>query len=203
VIAAQAIFLDASPWVSRRMLSNQTDTEVYAALKAGNSQALAVLYDRYGEVVYRLSLRMLTHAQEAEDLTQDVFLNLWRNPTYDPSRGSLLAFFSTLTRSRAIDRHRRSQAQWRLRERWGRDQTLADRKDLMDKLALTEMSDQVRQAIAALPEKQRTVLEMAYFDGLSQSEIAEGLQIPLGSVKTHKRNALLKLRTMLSNLVRE
>lgn len=185
------------------MLSQRTDTEVYGALKEGNPQALAVLYDRYGEVVYRLCLRMLTNAQEAEDLTQDVFLNLWRNPTYDPQRGSLLAFFSTLTRSRAIDRHRRSQAQWRMLERWGRNQTSEDRRDLMDKLALSEMSDQVRRAIAELPEKQKTVLEMAYFDGLSQSEIAAGLQIPLGSVKTHKRNALLKLRKILNNLVEE
>jgi RNA polymerase sigma-70 factor (ECF subfamily) len=185
------------------MLSDQTDTQVYAALQAGDSQALAVLYDRYGEVVYRLCLRMLSHAQEAEDLTQEVFLTLWRNQSYDPKRGSLLAFFSTLTRSRAIDRHRRSQAQGRMRERWGRNQTSEDRRDLMDKLALTELSDQVRLAIAELPSNQRTVLEMAYFDGLSQSEIAEGLQIPLGTVKTHKRNALLKLRTMLSNLVKE
>ncbi|MBE9175198.1 sigma-70 family RNA polymerase sigma factor [Synechocystis salina LEGE 06155] len=185
------------------MLSQQTDTEVYAALKEGNSQALAVLYDRYGDVVYRLCLRMLTNTQEAEDLTQEVFLILWRQQNYDPRRGSLLAFFSTLTRSRAIDRHRRSQAQWRMQERWGRNQTSEDRRELMDKLALNEMSDRVRQAIAELPEKQKTVLEMAYFDGLSQSEIAAGLQIPLGTVKTHKRNALLKLRKILNNLVEE
>lgn len=183
------------------MLSNQTDTAVYAALKEGNSQAVAVLYDRYGEVVYRLCLRMLANAQEAEDLTQEVFLNLWHNPTYNPLRGSLLAYLSTLTRSRAIDRHRRSQAQWRMQQRWGRNQTSEDRRDLMDKLALTEMSERVRTAIAELPANQRTVLEMAYFDGLSQSEIAEGLRIPLGSVKTHKRNALLKLRKILNNLV--
>jgi RNA polymerase sigma-70 factor (ECF subfamily) len=183
------------------MLSNQTDVEVYGALVRGEVAALGIIYERYGEVVYRFALRILNNAQEAEDLTQEVFLTLWRNQAYDPKRGSMLAFLNTLTRSKSIDRYRQRQAQWRSLEKLGKSDFSEPRNDLMDKLALKETSFQVREAMAALPTHQRTVLEMAYFDGLSQSEIAEDLKIPLGTVKTHKRNALLKLRQILDSLV--
>ncbi|MEB3310263.1 MAG: sigma-70 family RNA polymerase sigma factor [Snowella sp.] len=183
------------------MLSNQTDAEVYFALVAGEVPALGILYERYGEVVYRFALRILNNPQEAEDLTQEVFLTLWRNQSYDPKRGSLLAFLNTLTRSKSIDRYRQRQAQWRSLEKLGNSNFPEPRNDLMDKLAVKETSLQVREAMDALPPHQRTVLEMAYFDGLSQSEIAEDLKIPLGTVKTHKRNALLRLRQLLNSLV--
>ncbi|MEB3121870.1 MAG: sigma-70 family RNA polymerase sigma factor [Snowella sp.] len=183
------------------MLSNQTDTEIYLALVSGEVSALGILYERYGEVVYRFALRILGNAQEAEDLTQEVFLTLWRNQSYDPKRGSMLAFLNTLTRSKSIDRYRQRQAQWRSLEKLGKSNFLEPRNDLMDKLALKETSFQVREAMATLPTHQRIVLEMAYFDGLSQSEIAEDLKIPLGTVKSHKRNALLKLRQVLDSLV--
>jgi RNA polymerase sigma-70 factor, ECF subfamily len=184
-----------------KMLSNQTDVEVYGALVRGEVAALGILYERYGEVVYRFALRILNNAQEAEDLTQEVFLTLWRNKTYDPKRGSMLAFLNTLTRSKSIDRYRQRQSQWRSLEKLGKSDFSEPRNDLMDKLALKETSRQVQAAMTELPANQRKVLEMAYFDGLSQSEIAEGLKIPLGTVKTHKRNALLKLRQVLSNLL--
>lgn len=183
------------------MLSNQTDTEVYSALVSGDVPALGILYERYGEVVYRFALRLLNNPQEAEDLTQDVFLTLWRNQAYNPKRGSMLAFLNTLTRSKSIDRYRQLQAQWRSQERWGHNNSPENRNDLMDKLALKEASRQVQEAMTELSANQRAVLEMAYFDGLSQSEIAQDLKIPLGTVKTHKRNALLKLRQILNDLV--
>ena len=183
------------------MLSNQTDTEVYFALVSGEVPALGILYERYGEVVYRFALRILGNAQEAEDLTQEVFLTLWRNQSYDPKRGSMLAFLNTLTRSKSIDRYRQRQAQWRSLEKLGKSNSPEPRNDLMDKLALKETSRQMQEAMAKLSTNQRVVLEKAYIDGLSQSEIAEDLNIPLGTVKTHKRNALLKLRETLKDLV--
>ncbi|WP_373538363.1 sigma-70 family RNA polymerase sigma factor [Chamaesiphon sp.] len=183
------------------LLLNQTDAAVYTALLAGETLALGILYERYGEAVYRFALRLLGNTQEAEDLTQEVFITLWRKKAYDPQRGSILAFLNTLTRSKAIDRHRQTQAQWRLQERWSLDDSQKHRSDLMDKLTLQEISCQVQAAMAELSTNQRTVLEMAYFDGLSQSEIAENLHIPMGTVKTHKRNALLKLRKTLTELL--
>ena len=183
------------------MLSNQTDAEIFRALVSGNVSALGVLYERYGEVVYRFSLRILNNSQEAEDLTQEVFLTLWRNQAYDPKRGSMLAFLSTLTRSKSIDRYRQRQAQWRSLEKIGKHQVSEFGSDVMDKLILKDRSRSVQAAMNQLSDTQRTVLEQAYFEGLSQSEIAENLNIPLGTVKTHKRNALLKLRQLLKDLV--
>ena len=183
------------------MLSNQTDTEVYEALVSLDISALGILYERYGEVVYRFALRILNNSQEAEDLTQEVFLTLWRNKAYDPKRGSLLAFLNTLTRSKSIDRYRQRQAQWRSIERLGKTNSSEPQSDLMNKLVLNETSRQVQEAMTKLSQNQRAVLEMAYFDGFSQSEIAERLKIPLGTVKTHKRNALLKLRQILNDAV--
>lgn len=183
------------------MLSEQSDAEVFQALRLGNPLALGVLYERYGEVVYRVALRMSSNIQEAEDLTQEVFLYLWRGGMYSAKRGSMLAFLTTLTRSKAIDRHRQKRAQWQRLQRWSRS-FLSDGSAAIDKAALEETSCRVREALSELPANHRQVLEKAYYDGLSQSEISEELQMPLGTVKTYKRKALLKLRHLLQDLVR-
>ncbi len=184
------------------MLSNQTDIEVFQALRSGNLEALGVLYQRYGEVVYRVALKMLANQQEAEDLTQEVFLYLHHGGKYDATRGSMLVFLLTLTRSKAIDRHRQIKAQWQRVQRWFHGFPTNEGGSLMDKIALKEMSDLVRGAIAQLPESHQQVLSMAYFDGLSQSEIASHLNMPLGTVKTYKSKGLLKLRELLQDLIK-
>jgi RNA polymerase sigma-70 factor (ECF subfamily) len=89
-------------------LSEQTDVEILQAWRSGNGQAFGIFYDRYGELVYRLSLRILSSPQEAEDLTQEIFILLSRNSTYDSKRGSISTFLTVLTRSRAIDHIRNS-----------------------------------------------------------------------------------------------
>lgn len=183
------------------VLSNETDTEVFQALRSGNLLALGIFYDRYGEIVYRVALRMLGNAQEAEDLTQEVFLTLWRSGAYDSKRGSMLVFLTTLTRSKAIDRHRQIKAQWQRLQRWSRNVPPENSSNLMDKVSLEEMSQRVREALAELPPNQKQILEMSYYDGLSQSEISDNLNMPLGTVKTHKRKGLLYLRQMLQDLV--
>lgn len=183
------------------VLSDETDTEVFQALRSGNLLALGIFYDRYGEIVYRVALRMLGNAQEAEDLTQEVFLTLWRSGTYDSKRGSMLVFLTTLTRSKAIDRHRQIKAQWQRLQRWSRNVPPENSSSLMDKVSLEEMSQRVREALAKLPPNQKQILEMSYYDGLSQSEISDNLNMPLGTVKTHKRKGLLSLKQMLQDLV--
>lgn len=183
------------------MLSDLTDTEVFQSLRSGNIEALGILYQRYGEIVYRVALKMLANQQEAEDLTQEVFLYLHRRGKYDPQRGSMLVFLLTLTRSKAIDRQRQMTSQWQRIQRWFRRFPSQKGGTLMDKIALKEISHLVREAIAELPSSHRQVLEMAYFEGLSQSAIAENLKMPLGTVKTYKRKALLRLRDLLKDLV--
>jgi RNA polymerase sigma-70 factor, ECF subfamily len=183
-------------------LSTQTDTEVFQALKAGDISALGVLYDRYGGVVYRLALKILTDPQAAEDLTQEVFLLLWRKGSYDPKRGSLNSFLMTLTHSRAIDRIRSQGAKQRSIERWGQNLEVGPTVSTPLELASTEeRAQRVQEAMKTLPESQRRVLEMAYYAGMSQSEIAQKLNTPLGTIKTQARQGLIKLKRLLKDFV--
>lgn len=186
---------------SNMTLSDRSDTELIQALQSGDLSALGIVYNRYGEAVYRLALRILSNAQEAEDLTQEVFLTFWRKGTYDPNRGAVLVFLLTMTRSRAINRINQTRSQQQLLQRWKRSSPI-DASDIpMEHASLKELSHRVSEALQTLPENQRQVLEMAYYDGLSQSEITQQLNIPLGTVKTRSRQGLLKLRQLLKDLV--
>jgi RNA polymerase sigma-70 factor, ECF subfamily len=178
-----------------------TDRELFLALKARNRDALAILYDRYVGLVYKLALRILNNSQEAEDLTQEIFINFWNKPTYNPDRGSLSTFLTTVTRSRAIDRIRSRGSNLRFLQRWS--QTMSAESSSLtpfENASLNQRSEYVTDALAQLPERQRQVLELAYYDGLSQSEIAGRLNIPLGTVKTWSRQGLLNLRKNLQAL---
>jgi len=178
----------------------QSDADLYRALKAGQSAALGILYDRYSTLVYRLALRILTNTQEAEDLTQEVFLTLWRSNTYNPDRGSMSSFLTTLTRSRAIDKLRSRGTNFKFLQRWSHMASTSPRTPF-EEASLNQRSEYVRDALAQLPEKQRQVLEMSYYEGMSQSEIAKQLDIPLGTIKTWSRQGLLKLRQNLKELI--
>jgi RNA polymerase sigma-70 factor (ECF subfamily) len=179
-------------------LTHLPDEAVLAALRSGNDQALQVLYDRYAQVVYSLAYRILGSATEAEDITQDVFLTFWHKDAYQSSRGSLKTFLTTLARSRSIDKRRAQGTRYRFLQRW---QRLTDHETppLIDIVAAHEQSGQVRHALTYLSEKEREILEIAYYEGLSQSEIAERLNLPLGTVKTRSRQGLLKLRQYLQS----
>lgn len=186
--------LDADP---KQTNSLQTDAEVFRALKAGQPSALGILYDRYASLIYRLALRILANPQEAEDLTQEIFLSLWRSGTYNPDRGSLGSFLTTLTRSRAIDKLRSRSTSWKFLQRWSQTMIAESTPTPFELASLSQRSQYVRDALAQLPDKQRQVLEMSYYDGFSQSEIAQRLDVPLGTIKTWARQGLLKLRQNL------
>ena len=187
-------------------LADQTDAEILQAWKSGSSQAFGIFYDRYGELVYRLSLRVLGSPQEAEDLTQEIFILLSRNTSYDSKRGSIAAFLTVLTRSRAIDRLRKMRSQQQHLQKWEHSISLehgSKNSSLMENTSLSERSEKVKSALADLPDKYRQVLEMAYFDGLSQTEIAKALDTPLGTVKSWARNGLIRLRESLKDSLEE
>jgi len=183
-------------------MEQRNDIDLYRELQQGDTRALGVIYDRYGTLVYRLALKLLASNQEAEDLTQEIFLAIWQKRAYDPKRGSLSSFLMTMTRSRAIDRLRSRGSNLRFLQRIG----LAERDNSfpnpLEQVSLQERSEQVKAALEALPENQRQVLEMAYYEGLSQSEIASRLQTPLGTIKTRGRQALLKLKGILYDMVK-
>ncbi|MCY6491604.1 sigma-70 family RNA polymerase sigma factor [Leptolyngbya sp. GGD] len=181
--------------------SNQTDAELILALSNGQTVALGVIYDRHAGLVYGIALSTLSNAQEAEDLTQDIFLTLAKGTTYDPKRGSLRTFLAILTRSRARDRLRSRNSARQTLNRWklGRQAESAPNVPL-ERAFQHEQSQEVRNALAQLSDDQQQILKMAYYDGLSQSEIAKQLEIPLGTVKGRARTGLLKLRKALTSL---
>jgi RNA polymerase sigma-70 factor, ECF subfamily len=184
------------------MLTDDTDVRVVSALQQGDSQALGIVYDRYGAVVYRLALRMLTNPVEAEDLTQEVFLAFWRGvDKYDPDRGTLPTFLLTITRSRALNRLQQQNSQQNLYKRFGNYLPRTNHQPGMESVTLTELTERMSAALQQLPVAQQQVLEMGYYQGKSQSEIAQELDLPLGTVKTRSRQGLLKLRQLLQDLV--
>lgn len=182
-----------------RSLHNQTDAELLLALKAGQTAALGVLYDRHAGLVHGLALKVLGNPQEAEDLVQDIFLGLARS-SYDPQRGTLRTFLAVLTRSRAIDRMRSRSTSSRLLERLGpdRSQDVASNTPF-EHVFQNERSQEVQSALAQLSDSQQQILKMSYYDGLSQSEIAKRLQMPLGTVKSTARRGLIQLRQTLTD----
>ncbi len=178
------------------------DVQLFGEMKAGKIEALGILYDRYASLVYKLALRILTNPTDAEDLTQEVFLILWRGDNYNPSRGSLGSFLTTLTRSRAIDKLRSSSSNSRFLQRWSQIAIAEPSPSTPFELAsLAQRSEYVRKALAQLPEQQRQALAMAYYEDLSQSEIASLLGIPLGTIKSRSRQGLLNLRKKLKDVL--
>ncbi|MBD2777120.1 sigma-70 family RNA polymerase sigma factor [Iningainema tapete] len=187
---------DSSPEIST--LKSLSDEDVLAALREGRVHALNVLYDRYARLVYSLAYRILGSTEEAEDVTQDVFLTFWQKDAYQSSKGTLKTFLTTMTRSRSIDKLRAQGTRNRFLQKW---QHLSNQETspLLDDIAQTEQSQILRQALADLSEGEREILEIAYYEGLSQSEIAKRLNLPLGTVKTRSRQGLIKLRQRLQN----
>lgn len=183
--------------------SNQTDAELIATLSKGQTAALGILYDRHAGLVYGLALNALGNAQEAEDLTQDIFLTLAKGTTYDPQRGSLRTFLAILTRSRARDRLRSRNSARQTLQRWqvgGQTEPIANTP--LEQVFQHEQSQEVSTALAQLSDSQQLILKMAYYDGLSQAEIAKQLEIPLGTVKARARRGLLKLRQTLTSFTK-
>lgn len=195
---------DNSSIANSPKLNKPMDEEIFEAFTKGDISALGMLYDRYGLLVYRLIYRMLNNSQEAEDLTQEIFLNLQVKSKFDPQRGSFYTYLMTLTRSRTIDRLRSKRSKGRFWQNIGKLKDSIEQhksNSPMEFVSTEEISNQVRNALQYLSPHQRQVLELSYYEGLSQSEIAKRLNIPLGTVKTHSRRGLIQLRKNLHNLV--
>jgi len=176
-----------------------SDQRLIEGLTSGQLGALRAIYQRYARLVYTLAYRVLHSSEEAEEVTQDVFLTLWEKGGYHSERGGLSGYLTTMARSRAIDRVRSRNAHSRRLQRWHvMTQAIAPSTPL-DVASLTERTHDVRQALVDLSQEERQILEISYYDGLSQSEIAKKLDIPLGTVKTRARRALKKLRYVLKD----
>jgi len=168
----------------------ENDTDLLARVHRGDDAAMALLYDRYSKVVYSVSLRVLRDASAAEDILQEVFLQIWRSPGgFLATKGSLGGWLAVVSRYRSIDSLRRKKPTDQAEE-----MSLPSNCDLSKETERNLMADHARVIIATLPLEQRKTLEMAFFDGLTHSEIAEMTGDPLGTVKTRIRSALGTLR---------
>ena len=177
------------------------DDKLVLALEGRDQKALETLYDRYGDYVYSVCMRMVGDVQLAEDLTQEVFLRLWRRPDlYDIERGRFVTWLLSVARNRGID-ERRSRGR---RFKHETPPSLAAEESLAtasvegeDTAVLSEERVVVQRALAKLPPEQQLAIRLAYFGGYTQQEIALGLNQPLGTVKTRIRLGMQKLRLLL------
>ena len=169
----------------------------------GSAEALGQLYDRHAGKVYGLARRILFRAEDAEEVVQDVFAQIWRDAShYRPERASIAGWIVMLTRTRAIDRLRARRARPDLDRGFEPPNGLvlpAGEPDPEQVSITAEEGRSVRSALAGLPDQQRSLLELAYFDGLSHTEIAARTQVPLGTVKTRIRSAMQALREVLAS----
>ena len=178
--------------------SEISDNELLRAVSRGDEQALAFIYDRYRLILFGLILRILHDRQEAEDVLQETFLQVWRRAAdFDATRGRAFTWLVTIARSRALDRLRALGSRARTAEEVVAHSTNDHVGDAAAEAVTSEQQKIVRQALAELPEEQRRTLFLAYFEGLTQSEIAARLGDPLGTVKTRMRSGLMKLREVL------
>jgi RNA polymerase sigma-70 factor (ECF subfamily) len=178
--------------------SPDSPIELVLQIGRGDRSAFGSFYDRFAPLVYSFAMRLVQERSTAEDLLQEVFLQIWREAgKYSPERGTPEAWIITITRSRAIDK---------LRSIRRRDKSFVPMEGATGKeydgrvesgATASDSKIMVNSALSQLSDNQRQVLELAYFDGLTQSEIAERLKEPLGTVKTRMRAALGKLRELL------
>jgi RNA polymerase sigma-70 factor, ECF subfamily len=161
-----------------------------SAIRSGDERAMAQLYDRYSPIIYSVALRVLGDSGTAEDILQEVFMQLWRSPDmFDASRGSLPGWLAVIARNRAIDSLRKRRPETDITE-----VVVSVEPDLAGKAEWSRAVEKIRSGLRGMPAPQRSVLEMAFFEGLTHTEIAEKTGEPLGTVKTRIRAGLMLLR---------
>lgn len=180
----------------RRVESVSTPSleETFRRVQAGDRAAFAAVYDELIDRVHGIVVRVVRDPAMSEEVTQEIFLEAWRTAArFDPARGSVAAWLSTMARRRAVDRVRTEQSQRNRVDELDR-QPVQGRTEPADEVISSMESARVRTALATLPDDQRQVIEMCFFDGLSHSDVADRLDLPLGTVKGRVRGGLKKLR---------
>jgi len=176
--------------------------DVIARVGKGDAQAFAELYEQSSSLLYTLALRILNNRDEAAELLQDVYIEVWRKAgNFDQKRGSPMAWLITMTRSRAIDRIRASTSRGRTvtdsLEQSRAEELQSDLPDPLETHAMEELRTLVGEAFTDLPAAQQEALELSFYDGLTHAEIAARLDKPIGTIKTRIKLGMNKLRYML------
>ena len=177
------------------------ELDLLARVAKRERAAFEQLYDRYANILYATAMKFLKEDADAQDVVQDVFIQIWdKAKLYDPAKGKPLTWALTLTRNRSIDRIRAIQRRTRLRDDFEKE-TVADEsagvREALSGVDASEKSQILRDAVGRLSPEQRKVIELAFFGGLTQSEVADRLGEPLGTVKARARRGLMKLKEIL------
>jgi RNA polymerase sigma-70 factor, ECF subfamily len=182
-------------------LADSSDADLVRSLRAGQQKALEAIYDRYVGLVYSIAYKILGNSQEAEDLTQDIFVTFWQQDSFDPSRGSLKSFLGLLTRSRAVDKIRKRNTTNSFLARWQKIVTEESSDPIpLEQASMDECQEAVQQAMMQISDEHRQILEMNYYQGLSQAKISQELNLSLGVVKHRSRQGMIELRKLLQGM---
>jgi RNA polymerase sigma-70 factor (ECF subfamily) len=183
-------------------LTSVSDEELMALVRLRQEAALGTLYDRYGRLVYAVGLRITGDRETAEEVVQDVFQNVWQAAaSYQPGVGAFSSWLLGITRHRSIDVTRSKRERARAREQtFGEIRPSGTEANVDLEVDQRMLRESVRAALEVLPANQRQAIELAYYGGLTRTEIAERLNEPLGTVKTRLRLGLLKLRDLLRSV---
>ena len=177
------------------------ELELLARVAKRERAAFEQLYDRYSNILYATAMKFLKEDADAQDVVQDVFIQIWdKAKLYDPAKGKPLTWALTLTRNRSIDRIRAIQRRTRLRDDFEKETVVDESAGVREALSgvdASEKSQILRDAVGRLSPEQRNVIELAFFSGFTQSEIADRLGEPLGTVKARARRGLMKLKEIL------
>jgi RNA polymerase sigma-70 factor (ECF subfamily) len=180
-----------------QQIDQVSDAQLVTSIARYSEVALAEVYRRHGGAVFGLARRTLNNAAEAEDVTQEVFLRLWNQPDrFDPTRGSLRSFLLAQSHARAVDAIR-SLSSRRLREARDARRTASAEYDMQHEVWDLALADQVARALGELPDEERQVIELAYFEGHTYVEVAHLLDQPEGTVKSRIRNGMRRMRAVL------
>jgi len=183
--------------------SRAEEFDLLRRIALGERVAFEALYDRYVNILYASALKFVKEDADAQDVVQDVFIQIWdKAKLYDPAKGKPLTWALTLTRNRSIDRIRAIQRRTRLRDEFEAETVMDESVGVREALSGVDASEKgqiLRAAVSQLSPQQKKVIELAYFGGLTQTEIAEKLGEPLGTVKARARRGLLRLKELLGD----
>lgn len=180
-----------------------TEIDLLRQIGQGERRSFELLYDRFSGVLFSTAFRVLNNQEAAEDVLQDVFVQIWEKAAlYDPERGKPMTWAITLTRNKSIDRLRSTQRRNRLQDELKSESETVEQFDdrsSFDAVSSVETNEIVRGAIKKLSPDQREAIELAFLSSLTQTEIAERLNEPLGTVKARIRRGMMKLRELLDS----
>ena len=181
-------------------------TELMARIVQRDDRALEELYERFSKVIYSVIVSIVKKKEDAEEILCEIFFQVWEKaPSYDLGKGSVYTWLLTLARNRAIDKIRSKSYKNQKQEDSDIDEmdvfSNPDSGNQLDNVVLAERAESVKLALAKIPADQRQVLEVAYFEGYTQSQIAERLNLPVGTVKTRMRSGMKALQDLLKDLL--